>query len=231
MVMVDKYPSVAALMELLGGKAYRIICRDRAARAHLRAYPRRIISADITVIAPHGGFIEAGTSQIATAIAGAHLNLFDFQGLQEEIPEELHVTSTKFRHPDLTRMLRRSAIAVAIHGMGDQGHKSIWLGGLNTELKALTLENLRVAGFAVNPNSPKYRGVNPLNVVNLAQHRGVQLELSNELRAELFANSYFSPKRRVVTTDKFHKLVKAVRTSIEQWRAAHPELQVLDPTA
>jgi phage replication-related protein YjqB (UPF0714/DUF867 family) len=217
-LVADIFPSVAALTERFGSQVYRILCLDRsqaigdADRRPCRFYPEQV-----TIISPHGGFIEPGTSPIAAATAGKWFNLFDFQGLREERPEELHVTSTKFRHPLLSDLLQRSATAVSIHGMGDQGHKSIWLGGLNTVLKALVLQELRLAGFSVNPNSPLYRGVNPLNVVNLAVHRGVQLELSNELMAELFPGSRFDREKPVATSDGFRQLVKALQLAIGIW--------------
>jgi phage replication-related protein YjqB (UPF0714/DUF867 family) len=215
--MADKFPSVAALMERLGSQAYRIVCLDRSRISDPGRGRTRVPAAQVTIISPHGGFIEAGTSAIAAAVAGKGFNLFDFQGLQREHPQELHVTSTRFRHPVLSALLQRSATAMSIHGMGDQGHKTIWLGGLNTQLKEFALQNLRLAGFCVNPNSPRYRGVNPLNVVNTARSRGIQLELPNELLADLFTGARFDPARRVPTTDLFDDLVRSLQTSLRSW--------------
>jgi phage replication-related protein YjqB (UPF0714/DUF867 family) len=214
--MADKFPSVAALMERLGSQAYRIVYLDRRGRK-TGGRSMRIPAAQITIIAPHGGFIEAGTSAIAAAVAGKGFNLFDFQGLQKERPEELHVTSTRFRHPVLSELLENSATAISIHGMGDQGHKTIWLGGLNRQLKEFALQNLRLAGFSVNPNSPRYRGVNPLNVVNTARGLGIQLELPNELLGDFFVGARFHPARPVRTTDRFTALVRSLQTSIGGW--------------
>jgi phage replication-related protein YjqB (UPF0714/DUF867 family) len=203
----DKFPSLAALKEQLGTDVFRKRVCDRRS--------------DITIIAPHGGFIEAGTSAIAKAIAGRRYNLFDFQGLQRENPLDLHVTATNFRDRQLTGLLDKSIAAVSIHGMGEQHHKDIWLGGLNGKLKGLVLEKLRERRFDVNPDSPMYRGESPRNVVNLARNQGVQLELSNELLAELFVKTRFTTGGRCPkTTARFADLVAAVQEAIRLYRTS-----------
>jgi phage replication-related protein YjqB (UPF0714/DUF867 family) len=176
--MADKYPSLAALKAALKDQIdYRSRLLDRKSR--------------VTIMAPHGGFIEAGTSALARSVAGSRYNLFDFQGLKAEAGADLHVTSTRFRDPDLSCLLRRSCVAVSIHSMGPANESVVWLGGRNKTLKQLVLEHLQKAAFAVNPDSPLYRGESPKNVVNLALHEGVQLELSDELVAELFVGPGF----------------------------------------
>ena len=51
------------------------------------------------IIAPHGGGIEPGTSEIAEAIAGNDLSLYLFEGIRDENNRELHITSTRFDEP------------------------------------------------------------------------------------------------------------------------------------
>jgi len=202
--MRDKYSSLAALRASLETKDYRIRCLDRGSTT--------------TIISPHGGFIEAGTSALATAIAGRKYNLFDFQGLRPDIAHEMHVTATRFREAQLSKMLKTSQQAVSVHGMGVCAHTTIWLGGLNYDLKELVYARLLKYGFEVNPDSPKYRGESPNNVVNLACHRGVQLELSNELLAILFVDAPFQINgRRPQTTKMFSALVLAIRQAIAQY--------------
>lgn len=199
--MRDKYSSLAALRASLETEDYRIRCLDRGST--------------VTIISPHGGFIEAGTSALARAIAGRKYNLFDFQSLRPDIAHEMHVTATRFREAQLSKMLKTSKLAVSVHGMGVCGHTTIWLGGLNDNLKELVQARLLEQGFQVNPDSPKYRGESPNNVVNLACHRGVQLELSNELLAMMFADCRFQPDgRRPQITTMFNALVLAVRQAI-----------------
>lgn len=203
----DKFPSLVSLKKhLRKDEDYRIRVADR--------------EADVTIIAPHGGFIEPGTSALARAIADGSYNLFDFQGLHRQNAMDLHVTATRFRDSQLTAMLKRSRVAVSIHGMGDQGHTDIWLGGRNKRLKELVLSQLLSAGFSVNPDSPQYRGESPQNVVNLANEEGVQLELTFELLAEMFQHSRFlKGGRRPRTTARFDALVTALRQALAAYIA------------
>lgn len=198
---VDRFPSLAALKKELGASAYNIRCLDRGA--------------NLTIVSAHGGYIEPGTSAIAREIAGRQWNLFDFQGLRADLASDMHVTATRFRDPELSRLLRKSRTCVSVHGMGNQGHTTIWLGGLNLELKALVLSELKNFGFEVEPDSPRYRGESPKNFVNLACRQGVQLELSYELLDELFCRKAFLPSgRRPPVTKRFWSLVGACRQAV-----------------
>lgn len=199
--MRDIYPDLDVVKELyVEGRDYRIRWADRISRA--------------TILSPHGGFIEPGTSAIVRAIAGRRYNYFDFQGLSRELWRELHITSTKFRDPDLMRFLEVSEIAVSIHGMGSQGADTIWLGGRNKLLKSMIQSALERSGFAVDPHSPRYKGESPLNVVNLAVCKGVQLEIPDELMEQLFVGAPFAVHGRLQPTDKFHALVAAITSSL-----------------
>ncbi|MCC7530139.1 MAG: poly-gamma-glutamate hydrolase family protein [Candidatus Melainabacteria bacterium] len=196
----DVFPDVPALKSRLKEKRdYRIRIRYRSAFA--------------TIVSPHGGYIEEGTSALARACAGPDLNFFDFQGLRTNDPQELHVTSTRFRDPELMKMLAASELAVSIHGMGDEDDMTIWLGGLNKELKESMLKALLANGFLVDPDSPRHRGESNLNFVNMAKQKGVQIELPNNLLKTMFVGPRkFAPTGRCIkTTPIFDKFVKAVR--------------------
>lgn len=173
----DIFESLTDLkMKMREGKDYRILLLDRQSEA--------------SIIAPHGGFIEAGTSHLAKAVAGQTFNLYDFQGLLKSRPERLHVTSTRFRDDDLTAMLRRSQFAVSIHGMGKTDNWRIWTGGLNEPLKRQIDLCLEEAGFWINPDPPLYKGRSKRNVVNLVKDKGVQLELPEDLIQVMFQNGF-----------------------------------------
>lgn len=202
----DKYQSLAALKAALQDRIdYRVRVLDRRSK--------------ITVISPHGGFIEAGTSAIAREVAGRSYNLYDFQGLRKTLPSELHVTSTRFRDQPLSALLKKSQFAISLHCMGDSGTDIIWLGGLNMRFKALVLANLRSTGFAVNPDSPMYRGESPANIVNLPELKGVQLELSEELLSGMFDGPRFRENGRAPQGNaRFDALVRSLRKSIAAYR-------------
>lgn len=200
----DFYPNLSALKrDLVKNKHYRTKVVDKGT--------------DITVIAPHGGFIEPGSSYIARAVAGSQLNLYDFQGLRRRKAQELHVTSTRFRDRRLNDLLLHTRVALSIHSMGEVGPGEIWIGGLNLELKQRVCHELSRAGFVVNGDSPRYRGVHPANIVNLASERGVQIELSGNVIATMFAMEGPPFGRRVTqlpTTERFDGFVGAVRTAL-----------------
>ncbi len=191
----------------------RHLVRDQHYR--VRIFDRR---SPVTIIAPHGGFIEAGTSHLAEAIAGLEHNLFDFQGLRQERPWELHVTSTKFRHPYLVDMLSRSQFALSVHSMGTEGNGTILVGGLHGELKDSVYKALCQAGFPVTTKATRYRGVHPKNIVNLAQNKGVQIELTTEVISLMFeadAPRFAADRSRLVPTAYGEKFISAVRQAIK----------------
>ncbi|HEY9868690.1 MAG TPA: poly-gamma-glutamate hydrolase family protein [Candidatus Obscuribacterales bacterium] len=204
--VADKYSSVLAIKQRFAdGRDYRIRYTDRSSWA--------------TIISPHGGYIEPGTSAVARAIAGSTYNFFDFQALRRESAQEFHVTATKFRDPALSKLLETSMVALSVHCMGRHGSPVIWLGGLNRRLKELTLAALKEGGFAVDPDAPRYKGESPQNIVNLPARQGVQLELSAELLSSLFAGkSCFYPSGRCPrTSSRFTELVSAVRSALHQY--------------
>jgi len=211
----DLYPDIPTLKSHLKEKRdFRVRHNDRHSFA--------------TIVSPHGGFIEEGTSQIARAVAGPDFNLFDFQGLVTVEPQKLHVTSTRFREPILMQMLSRSDVAVSIHGMGEEDDMTIWLGGLNLEMKGRMFKALIDAGFLVNPDSPRHRGESPRNFVNMVKRRGVQLELPNNLLKTMFAGKkFYASGRSGRTTEVFDRFVTAVRSVVHAEReiTVEPMLQ------
>ncbi len=48
----------------------------------------------VAVIAPHGGAIEPGTSELVVAIAGEELSFAIFEGAMAAQNRDLHITST-----------------------------------------------------------------------------------------------------------------------------------------
>jgi phage replication-related protein YjqB (UPF0714/DUF867 family) len=193
--------------------------RKRGRDYRIRVVKRKSI---LTVIAPHGGFIDAGTSALARAVAADEYSLFDFQGLVEEPAHDLHVTSHRFRDDQLTGLLHQSFFAVSIHGMGDHPPKphQIWLGGLNFNLKQIVKEALEREGFDVNAEPPKFKGEHPSNVVNLTPLRGVQIELPLTLRKTMFQGKLFHKNGRCPKqTAVFARFVRALRNAIAAYES------------
>jgi len=152
------------------GSDYRIEVLERAA-------------ASLLVVAPHGGMIEAGTSEIATLIAGEDHHLFRFEGIKPYGENRaLHITSHRFDHPRCLELAARSERVLSIHGC--LGESSIHVGGLDEDLTAGLASWLSAAGFRVHSPSPRYPGRHPLNICNRGRSgKGAQLEITYDLRA------------------------------------------------
>jgi phage replication-related protein YjqB (UPF0714/DUF867 family) len=169
--MLDKYSSFA---ELEAGEAlnedYSVLVRERP-------------SARVLIVAPHGGSIEIGTSELATLIAGEEHSLFTFDGLKPRgRNRDLHITSHNFDHPDCVSLAARHSVVLAVHGCKGESSQ-IFVGGLDEDLAVLLTERLNAAGFPATSHGHRYPGRNRLNICNRgASGRGAQLELTLDLR-------------------------------------------------
>ena len=143
----------------------------------------RPTNSQIAIVAPHGGKIEPGTSQIARDIAGDDFNLYIFEGIMPSANyQALHLTSSKFNEPECLELIANCNPVITIHGCkGVAEH--IYLGGLDTKLKIRIYQTLAKNGFNVEVDHPKYLGKDVMNICNRgAQNAGLQIELSMGLR-------------------------------------------------
>lgn len=140
----------------------------------------------VVVIAPHGGAIEPGTSEIAKAIAGDHLSMYAFEGLRQR-SGELHITSHRFDEPVCVKLVSGAQAAIAIHGRRDEHDpETVWLGGLDVTLGKAVAISLRKAGFRVDAAPIGMAARDATNICNRGSAgAGVQLELPRTLRDEL----------------------------------------------
>jgi phage replication-related protein YjqB (UPF0714/DUF867 family) len=140
----------------------------------------------VVILAPHGGSIEPGTSEIAREIAGRDLSLYCFEGIRARDNDRLHITSTRFDEPICLQLLALSRIAVTIHGCADR-EPIVYLGGRHRELRARVERALGDAGFAAREDTGRHSGEDPANICNrAAAAMGLQLEISQGLRRALF---------------------------------------------
>jgi phage replication-related protein YjqB (UPF0714/DUF867 family) len=139
------------------------------------------------IVAPHGGGIEPGTSEIAEMIAGRDLSFSDFAGIKSKGNAILHITSTNFDEPRCTALVAAADHVLAVHGE-DSEEPMVYLGGKDFELGAHVREALAKAGFTVKEHpSPALQGLADRNICNRNRKgAGVQLELSRGLREEFF---------------------------------------------
>jgi phage replication-related protein YjqB (UPF0714/DUF867 family) len=169
--MLDKYPSFAAL------EAREVAGADFSTTMYERP------QSAVVIVAPHGGKIEVGTSELAALIAGSEYSLFSFNGLKPYgSNRDLHITSHNFDHPQCLALVARHSVVLCVHGCkGDS--PQIYVGGLDRELTALLSERLSADGFPAVADGHKYPGRNPRNICNRgARGRGAQLELTLDLR-------------------------------------------------
>ncbi len=194
------------------GVDYRVVCQNRKSW--------------ITIVSPHGGFIEGGTTELGAAIAGGDYNFFGFSALNMQNAEKLHVTSTLFSDNKLTEMLFSSKAAVSIHGRRDRDDpESVWLGGLNTTLKDLIGSELKKAGFKVDLKPKELQGTSEANFVNLPDQHGVQLEIPYTLRKRLVPKFNAGepgrsqpPALPVPLSESGKQFVNAVRKAIAEYK-------------
>lgn len=144
----------------------------------------RDLRAPVTVLAIHGGWIEAATSLIARAIAAEDWNLFLFEGILPAGNGRLHVTSTRFDDPGAVALTERSRTAVSVHGSRGS-EEAVCVGGGDVVLRRSVARSLSEAGFLVSEPCLRFAGEDPRNLVNRAQDQGVQLEISAALRRAL----------------------------------------------
>jgi phage replication-related protein YjqB (UPF0714/DUF867 family) len=166
--MPDTYSSLDELARREPAADFRFVLLDRRS--------------PVTIVAPHGGRIEPGTSQVAEAIAGQDWNLFAFEGLKPRGNSILHITSTRFRHPELERLLAGSSVGISVHGMAEPGLR-VEVGGLNARLVELIGRELSRARFDVCDAPPSRSARSPENFINRVAGGGIQIEISQELRA------------------------------------------------
>lgn len=163
----------------------------------------------IAVMAPHGGGIEPGTSEVARVLAGLRHSFYHFEGLMRNGNGALHLTSTRFDEPRALALAERAEWIVTVHGCaGDP--PVIHLGGLHEAWKLELARKLEVHGFAAASHLD-YRGLDPENLCNRGKNgSGVQLELTLGLRRALFPA--LTRTGRLNTTPLFHRLIDAFRT-------------------
>lgn len=153
---------------------------------------------NILSFAPHGGGIEAGSSELALLISQKlDCNYFTFKGKLPSDNIKLHVTSTRYDNPELLNLMRNVDYSISVHGYADNEYARTLIGGSNEELKEIIKCHLRSRGFDVQDAPTHLAGTKLNNITNKTKTGlGVQLELSTKQRKSFFSNDDFSRKIR-----------------------------------
>ena len=191
-----------------------------------------------TIVAPHGGGIERGTSELCLAVAGYHpaalpqtppagvtYDYWIFEGVREDGNAALHVPSTGCDDGMALSLCAGSKNALALHGFRPEPElpadtQIILVGGRNRILKEYLLEGFADTDLeAVAARQGELDGDDPLNIVNRTlDGQGAQLELSTPLRDAMFGENT-RPRRKHTTTQVFWTFVAVCRDAIDRLEA------------
>lgn len=166
------------------------------------------------IVAPHGGGIEPGTSDMCLGIAGEDLSWYQFEGRKAAGNGDLHITSSNFDEPRCLALIGSCRSAVTVHGEGCNS-EAVYVGGLHLPTIGFLHSSLAEAGFDVREHAnANLQGRHPRNICNLGTSgEGVQLEVSRGLRRSFFAG--MSTAGRAQHTERFSRFCSAVRRAID----------------
>jgi phage replication-related protein YjqB (UPF0714/DUF867 family) len=167
------------------------------------------------IVAPHGGGIEPGTSEIAAAITWFNHSLYTFEGVKKSDNKSLHITSTQFDDPQLLKLLNSSKGTIAIHGCS--GSEQIaYVGGLRDEIRDIIIAQLLENGIkATISSNSSLQGRDNNNICNRNSiGKGVQIELTEGLRSAMFIS--LTRAGRKIRTKLFKTFVSTIRAVIKE---------------
>lgn len=195
-------------------RSFAELCKSEKEDVDFRILIVKRKGSAIAIIAPHGGAIEPGTSEVAKAVAGDDLPLALFEGIKPEGGNRrLHLTSTNFDEPRCVELVLRVDAVVAIHGEAS-AEPSVFLGGRDHMLGAQLKAVLQRDGYSVETHgNTDLHGFSTKNICNRGRNgAGVQLELSRGLRRMFFRS--LTDKGRKEPTDELFRFAAAVRQGL-----------------
>jgi len=246
--MPDKYPSMTALYDdplNVEGTTYGKRWKRHEWSQLVEAQATDNPETQKIVLAIHGGGIEGGTSEVALSVAGYHPATFApatdrygfhdvwiFEGLLNSGNSALHVTSANYDDPIALELVQNAKRCISVHGCSDDdANGKLQIGGLDTELEEIVLEELTLAGIPAEiSTNPQLNGSDPANICNKTQiSSGAQLEMGTSYRASLFApgpnfflkdaGAYINTvnyMRKNNTNAEFCKLTRALRRAMSR---------------
>ncbi len=201
--------------------------QDVLNRGHVPGRDIRVAFGDAGIgrcllVAPHGGGIEPGTSEILRAIAEmGNWAWYEFAGfLRKNNKEQLHIASTLFDEPTLLGLIPRTNFVLSVHGSQDMGEPVVYVGGIWDEGRAAMTAAINAAGSSHGlqaVEAPAHMSASePTNLANRGKlGRGVQLEFSRSARNLLFPPDC-SREARGRRSPKLGALAKAIHGGLKQ---------------
>jgi phage replication-related protein YjqB (UPF0714/DUF867 family) len=191
------------------------------------------------ILAPHGGGIERGTSELCLAVAGYHptnlpmippagvtYDYWMFEGVRGDDNAPLHVRSIGCDDGVAESLCAGALNAVSLHGFDPEpelpaGTRLVLVGGRDKDLRELLRQTLHDVGLPVEIAAAggELDGDDERNIVNRTKRgMGAQLELSEPLRDTMFTVNT-RPRRKHTTTEVFWTFVAACRDAIDRLEA------------
>lgn len=172
------------------------------------------------ICTPHGGGIEAGTTEICDSVAGSDYDFYSFTGLKTPNSGNatLHITSVNFDEPKGDEMIRAASKAIAIHGKSDNDNEIVFVGGRDADLRTKVKNELVAEGFDARiDTTSSVSGQGKTNFTNrTTTGKGCQLEITTKLRQKLMTNLFNGANNRTSSrTVYFTKFVKALRKAVQ----------------
>ncbi|MEX5673400.1 poly-gamma-glutamate hydrolase family protein [Staphylococcus cohnii species complex 1661] len=186
----------------------------------------RNVGKSVLIVAPHGGNIEQGTSELTKLVANnGDFDYFSFEAIRPSNNTQLHVTSTNYDDATLHEMIQDRTATISIHGA--QGEEQlIYLGGYQSPLRDAIQSQLELKGFVVKIPPEYLGGLSNANFINkVEESTGVQLELTTALRKAFFKDedtSTASRKKIENWTTTMYDFAEALNGAIKQ---VYPENQ------
>jgi phage replication-related protein YjqB (UPF0714/DUF867 family) len=193
-----------------------------------------------TILAPHGGGIEPGTSELCLAVAGYHpanlpqippagvtYDYWMFEGVRELGNAALHVRSTGCDDGVAVALCAGSLNALSLHGFKPEppelaeDAQVVLVGGRNDMLREDLVDGFEKAGLnAIDAGLfGELDGGDKCNIVNRTLlGMGAQLELSTPLREAMFSDQR-RLQRKHTTTQLFWTFVAVCRDALDRLEA------------
>ena len=166
----------------------------------------------VLILAPHGGKIEPGTTEIAEAIAGMDYSFYSFEGIKADGNSVLHIESHLFDEPRALEAVGKADVVITVHGQIDRNDAFVMIGGLHTRLGSEIKRELEAVGFKTRHPTDGLSGTDPMNICNRGKSRqGVQLEVSRKIR-DLLRND----------KEQLQKFANAFRRATQRFTNQYP---------
>ncbi|MFJ9382127.1 poly-gamma-glutamate hydrolase family protein, partial [Streptomyces sp. NPDC101455] len=171
-----------------------------------------------------------GSGETARAVGAGVMAHYEFAGIKTSGNSDLHVTSVNFDEPTCQGIVTAARRCLSFHGYtGTSGLAETSIGGLDTVMSARVAAALTRAGFRVITAAQEINGSDPANICNTTTiSAGVQVEMSNALRASFFPNGDLSRAMRDSgqRTSAFQAYVAALRSVFGQGRVSMGSVNV-----